>query len=452
MRTPRGTAFAVLLALAAAATPLRGQETTGRELHPAVTAFFESTDPFIREVVLPNIESNRKCDALIEVVDEAGHPLVGAAISVALKRHEFLFGHCDLAIEKDPEKRRLLNELFHYTCPGNVTKWRAHEKNPGEHDFTKIDEVLDFCDARDIDFEWHFLSGYHPSWLEDVDSVVDKARYQVESSKAVLRRYGDRVRFFQVINEDWRTHIDRAKTYIDQTAWFAELRKEFPDVQLGVCDCWSFSPDRQLPTVEELKQRYPGIDFISMHAHAPRQLWASPKEMYETFDPYLDSGIKIHLTEFGIILGDITGTYRSGPWTEDLLAEYFVQCLATSFSHKSVRAFNFWSNYAKFTGNPLFSASGEPNEKYEAIRCLLQDKLTTRSAGRTDSAGRFAFRGFHGTYDITLTLPSGKQIATRAPIGGDSPKAALVSIGADGSIRLSPGKSVFESTPGDGSR
>lgn len=180
--------------------------------------------------------------------------------------------------------------------------------------------------------------------------------------------------------------VDRAKVYIDQTAWFAELRKEFPDVELGVCDCWSFNLERRLPTVEILKERYPGINFVSMHAHNPRQLWASPKEMYETFDPYLDSGIKIHLTEFGIILGDITGTYRSGPWTEDLLAEYFVQALATAFSHESVRTFNLWSNYEKFTGNPLFTEEGEPNVKYEATQCLLQDYLTTRVSGRTDDS------------------------------------------------------------------
>ena len=84
--------------------------------------------------------------------------------------------------------------------------------------------------------------------------------------------------------------------------------------------------------------------------------------MYETYDLYLDSGIKVHVTEFGIILGEITGGYRSGDWNEDMLAEYFVQAMATAFSHKAVRAFNFWSNYEKFTGNRLFTEDGEPNE------------------------------------------------------------------------------------------
>ncbi len=117
------------------------------------------------------------------------------------------------------------------------------------------------------------------------------------------------------------------------------------------------------PVVEELKKRYPGIDFISMHAHKPRQLWASPKEMYETYDPYLDSGVRVHVTEFGIILGEITGDYRSGAWDEEKLAEYFVQAMATAYSHQAVRAFNLWSNYDKFTGNPLFTEEGKPNDE-----------------------------------------------------------------------------------------
>ena len=375
-----------------------------------MTAFFESEDPFVREVVLPNIEANRKCDAVLQIVTADGKPLAGAKISAKLKRHEFLFGHCDLATERDPKRRKLLNDLFHYTCPGNATKWRAFAKKPDENDFSRVDAMLDFCQEHDIVFEWHFLSGYHPAWLETVTPDSEKARYQMENGKTVLKRYRDQVRFFQVINEDWLTHIGSAKVYADQTAWFAELRKEFPGVELGVCDCWSYDLKGRLPRVDELKTRYPGINFISMHAHKPRQLWASPKEMYETYDPYLDTGIKIHVTEFGIILGEITGDYRSGDWDEDKLAEYFVQAMATAFSHKAVRVFNLWSNYEKFTGNPLFTEDGEPNDKYRAIKSLLHDKLATRVSGTTDEAGRYAFRGFHGTYDVSLQLPSGATV------------------------------------------
>jgi len=99
------------------------------DYHPAVTAFFESKDPFVREVVLPNIEANRKSDAKLQIVTADGQPLAGAEVSVELTRHEFLFGHCDLATEPDPNRRKLLIDLFNYTwargyfvaSSGNVT-------------------------------------------------------------------------------------------------------------------------------------------------------------------------------------------------------------------------------------------------------------------------------------------------------------------------------------------
>jgi len=396
------------------------------DFHPAVTAFFESKDPFVREVVLPNIEANRKSDAELQIVTVDGQPLPGANISVELTRHEFLFGHCDLATERDPKRRKLLINLFNYTCPGNDTKWRAFAKSPEENDFSKVDAMLKFCREHDIVLEWHFLSGYHPAWLETVTPDNEKARFQMENARNVLQRYHDKVRFFQVINEDWFTHIGRAKVYADETAWFAELKQEFPDVELGVCDCWSYDLKGRLPSVDELKRRYPGVNFISMHAHKPRQLWASPKEMYETYDPYLETGIKIHVTEFGIILGEITGEYRSGKWDEEKLAEYFVQAMATAYSHKAVRAFNLWSNYEKFTGNPLFTKDGAPNGKYRAIKSLLHDKLATRVAGRTDEAGRCEFRGFHGTYEVSLQLPSGQPASAQIVLGNGSTAFKLV--------------------------
>ena len=204
MKKPLTTALIILFSPLICSTASRGETpdagAQGPAFHPAVTAFFEGKDPFVQEVVLPNIEANRKCDVVLTVVDAEGKPIAGATISAALKRHEFLFGHCDLATEPDPKRRALLNELFHFTCPGNVTKWKAYAKEPGTNDFSTVDAALDFCRERDIAFEWHFLSGYHPAWLETVTPNSEKARYQIENARTVLRRYRDKVQFFQVIN------------------------------------------------------------------------------------------------------------------------------------------------------------------------------------------------------------------------------------------------------------
>jgi len=377
-------------------------------LHPAVTAFFNTDDGFVREVVIPSMERTRKSAVHVKIVASDGTPLQRGHVSAELQKHEFLFGHCNLATEKSPRNRHLLNTLFHFTCPENLTKWKSYAPKPGVCDFSKIDSMVAYCNANGISIEWHFLSGYHPEWFTSVQSDAEKASCQLENCRTVLNRYQDTVNFFQVFNEDWHTHIQRAKVFCDQTELFKTLRKEFSKVELGVCDCWSFNKENRLPAVEDVKLRYPGINFVSMHAHKPRRLWASPKEMFDTFDQYKGSGVKVHVTEFGIIKGEIEGGHRSGDWDDATLAEYFVQVAVTAFSHPSVRVFNLWANYDKFTGNRLFGEGGKPTEQYDALNSLLNHKLITRVAGQTDQNGACVFNGFQGRYKFSVQSESGR--------------------------------------------
>ena len=137
-------------------------------------------------------------------------------------------------------------------------------------------------------------------------------------------------------------------------------------------------------------------------------------------------------------MGEITGEYRSEKWDEEKLAEYFVQAMATAYSHKAVRVFNLWSHYEKFTGNKLFAEDGEPNCKYRAIESLLHDKLATRVAGRTDEAGRCAFRGFHGTYAVSLQLPSGQPASAQLVLSNSSTAFKLILNEQTGTLRAVP--------------
>ena len=269
-------------------------------------------------------------------------------------------------------------------------------------------------------------------WFTSVQSDSEKASCQLKNCRTVLNRYQGTVNFFQVFNEDWHTHIQRAKVFCDQTELFKTLRKEFSEVELGVCDCWSFNKENRLPAVEDVKSRYPGINFVSMHAHKPRRLWASPKEMFDTFDQYKGSGVKVHVTEFGIIEGGIEGNYRSGDWDDATLAEYFVQVAVTAFSHPSVRVLNLWANYDKFTGNRLFGEDGKPTEQYDALNSLLNHKLITRVAGQTDQNGECVFNGFQGRYKFSVKSESGQLFMAEFDAGRGATHVEIMINKSDG--------------------
>ncbi len=402
------------------------------QLHPAVSAFFSSDDGFVHEFVIPSMERERKDDIHLTILSADSTPLQRWQVSAELQKHEFLFGHCNLATEKSARNRHLLKRLFHFTCPENLTKWKSYAPSSGVYDFSKIDSMIAYCAANEILTEWHFLSGYHPEWFTPMQSDSEKAVSQLANSRAVLNRYQNSVNFFQVFNEDWHTHIQRAKVFCDQTELFKTLRQEFPEVELGVCDCWSFNKENRLPRVEELRSRYPGINFVSMHAHKPRRLWASPKEMFDTFEQYKGSDVKVHITEFGIIQGEIEGGYRKGYWDDATLAEYFVQVAATAFSHPSVRVLNLWANYDKFTGNRLFGEDGKPTEQYEALNRLLNHKLMTRVTGETDKNGACVFDGFHGRYKLIAKSDSGRVFTVQFNAGRKASRIKIVIDEIDG--------------------
>ena len=235
--------------------------------HKAVESFFNSNDSFVKETVIPNIEKNRKSDFTLRFVDGKGKVLSNLKIIGGLKRHQFLFGACppESRTDFDPRWIAAWSNLFAYGVAQNAMKWSNVEREQGNRDFSRVDRILDLCTKNDVVLEYHFLTGYHPQWL-NVLPDSEKARHQKAFAREVLKRYKDKLAFFQVFNEDWQTHVARAKLYFDQTEFFAELVKEFPKVKFGVSDCWTLNDTAALPDPDAVKKRYPGISYIAMHA------------------------------------------------------------------------------------------------------------------------------------------------------------------------------------------
>ena len=61
-------------------------------------------------------------------------------------------------------------------------------------------------------------------------------------------------------------------------------------------------------------------------------------------------------------------------------------------------------------GNRLIEEDYSPRPTYHALRSLIKDKLRTRESGTTGANGQFAFRGFHGLYQVTITKDNGEVI------------------------------------------
>lgn len=385
--------------------------------HWAVEKLYNSSDRFIRDTVLPNIEKHRKSPARLRLLDEGGKPVKGQTVKVEHVNHRYLFG-C-VPPEKgqwdfEPAFIRAWQDLWNYGMHTSQGKWDHLNNVEGVMRYSYFDMLLDTAINEGKKVELHFLTGYHPDWLADHPDD-QKAVLQKAHARKVLDRYKDRLHFFQVYNEDWLTQVPRGKVYFDQTAFFKELRGQYPRLKLGISDCWTLggSMNRALPAPEELARRYPGIDYIALHGHQPRSIWTDPRDIYRNYQKYLNSPIKIHVTEFGLIPGAIEGGYRTGTWDEVNKTEFFVQVQAVHFSHPSVEAFNHWSMAPEVTNrfkvNSLINTDLTPRDAYLGLKSLIKDKFSTRATLTTDEKGEAVFTGFHGEYRLEVTSADGKR-------------------------------------------
>lgn len=379
--------------------------------HPAVDAFFNSNDAFVKGTIIPNIEKNRKSNAQIAFSDKDGNPLTGLEVSVKQIEHSFHWGAVppfERALYGTPDIIKLWRDIYNYGITEFSFKWANVEKVKGAYDWTAADKVLETFRASGAELEYHFLTGYHPVWLDSLPTA-ERAPLQRAFALAALERYKDKIRNYQVYNESHYSDggpfnpIPRASVYFNKATFFKEVSAKYPTLTLGINDCFRWHI-KTLPSPADAKTLYPGIKFVGQHGHNPHTYWVTPKEIYGHYDPYTGSGVKIHIEEFGAMEGAIQGG-NTGTWNEDLKTEYFISTYATIFSHPAVGAFNQWGigpDTNRWTINYLLDGTGKPKPSYAAMKSLVRDKFMTRTSGPVDGTGLYKYRGFRGTYEVTV--------------------------------------------------
>jgi GH35 family endo-1,4-beta-xylanase len=381
---------------------------------------------FIGQKALGNIEKYRKSDATVTVVDAAGKPVAGAQVAITQTSSAFGFGS-SLSFFKVPEvdtkadykapavteaeKARFL-EAFNYSVMPFSGQWRFMEPTDGKVDYSDLDMYVDWCVKNGVRPEFRFVSGYQPRWVRGKVSA-DVGKYIERRATDLAKRYGTKIMDWQVTSED---------IGVKQAAGvFAALRKELPSARLGIADdgkFWSMRTGAQgqddrlrgLKTLQDLKKAGVEVDYIAVAAKHPTGLWASGKDIYETLDAYAKEGVKVHITEFGVAVGDrIEGSVREGTWTPEMRAQYYEMFFTVCFSHPAVEAINVMGMGPKtwLDGQGLLDEKYVPTEAFLRLKELTTKKWRTTVNEKADARGMVKFRGFQGGYQVKVTLPGG---------------------------------------------
>ena len=75
----------------------------------------------------------------------------------------------------------------------------------------------------------------------------------------------------------------------------------------------------------------------------------------------------------------------------------------------------------------MLRADMTPKPVYSQLEDLIHTRWKTQAAGKTDAAGRFTFRGFHGTYQIVAET-NGKRAEQEFQLKKDGSKELTVTL------------------------
>ena len=381
-----------------------------------------------------DIEKNRKRDAAIRIVDAAGKAVPGATVKIEHIRHDFLFG-CNIFMfdrfgrpDENALYKRRFRELFNAATTGFY--WASYEPVKGKPKYAYTDAIVKWAREHHIRLKGHPLLWDHragkPSWAGGKQPAPDVQKKRVFD---ILQRYSGKIEFWEVVNEP--AHLPRFK--ID--APYRWARQADKKAYLIVNDYYVMANGYH-PFFKLLKEAIDdGVPFdgIGIQAHEPRTMRFPLGKCKKILDHYATLGKELHITEFTPTSGGakITGSHVSGVWDEAAQAEYAEKFLRICFAHEKVAALTWWDlceRGAWLKGGGLLHKDLSPKKVYTALKKLIHEEWSTRRTGKSDSAGRFAFRGFHGTYAVTVSA-GGKTTKTEFHLGKEGPSTFAVKLG-----------------------
>ena len=353
------------------------------------------------------IDEVRKSNAVVRVSDAAGQPVPDVHVSARLVHHEFLFG-CNIfrfnALgddERNEAYKHRFAELFNYaTIP---FYWRGYRPGEGPS-FERTDPMVAWCSDHGIAMKGHPLLWGRPARRGQDEVIPPDQPAMKQRVTDVMTRYMDRIRYWEVVNEP----VHQPTIRIDPAYRWA---REIDPAGHLIINEYYIMADSYPSFFELLTQAVADgvpLDGIGIQAHEPRTMRFPLEQVKESLDLYATFGKNLHITEYSPPSAgqDITHSYVLGQWDEQAQRDYAVKFYTVCFAHPAVVAITWWDfcdGRTFIPGGGMLREDLSPKPVYDALKQLIHRKWTTRESGTTDADGQFAFRGFRGLYELTVT-------------------------------------------------
>ncbi|GJM99999.1 hypothetical protein PR202_ga17147 [Eleusine coracana subsp. coracana] len=336
----------------------------------------------------------------------------GASVRVVQLDNGFPLGTCiNGNVIQDPAFVDFFTNHMDWAVFENELKWYWTEAQRGQLNYNDADHLLDFCDRLGKPVRGHCIfwavDGAVQQWIKDIGGDRDQLMSVVQDRlRSLLSRYAGRFPHYDVNNEMLHGRFYRDRLGEDVSSlMFREAARLDPGAALFVNDynveCANdpnATPEKYMVLIDELRRGGAQVGGIGLQGHVSNPVGEvicdAPPLTCPSGSPSSTSASKMR--------GSVLMTSRS--------------CSARRTRTRQSRASSSGGLCRDTCGARM------PPSSMPMALSMKQDKVAVRhSRGRIDAEGQFKFRGFHGTYIVQLTTPTGTKMLKTFTIGkGDA--------------------------------
>lgn len=379
-------------------------------------------DPKARfEHLKKQTEKLRMRDVILKI---SGGPMLnrlcGFSVKVKQTYNSFPLGSCINRSSLDNEDYvAFFVKNFNWAVFQNELKWYWTESQKGNYNYRDSDELLQFCKCHGIQTRGHCIFWEDintvQQWVKELNQNDLRAAIQKRISD-LLSRYRGKFQHYDVNNE--MLHGSFYQDRLGKVIWaymfkmahqldpFATLFVNDYNVEDGSDD--RSTPEKYINQIVDLQERGAPVGGIGIQGHIT---YPAGSIVHTALNTMSILGLPIWFTEM-----DVYST------NEFVRADDLEVMLREAFAHPAVEGIMFWGFWELVSREQghLVDWDGTLNEAGKRF-ISLKKEWTTNIKGHTDHEGQFKFRGFHGTYEVEVSVHSREIRQTFTVDKGDSP-------------------------------
>ncbi|XP_030537816.1 endo-1,4-beta-xylanase 1-like isoform X5 [Rhodamnia argentea] len=370
----------------------------------------------------------RKRDVVLKFSGADSSSLLDATVIVKQTQNSFPFGSCISRTNIDNEDFvDFFVKNFNWAVFGNELKWYWTEPQKGNFNYRDADEMLDLCKNHGIETRGHCIfwevESMVQSWVRSLNNNDLMSAVQ-NRLNGLLSRYKGKFNHYDVNNEMLHGSFFQGRLGKDIRAnMFKTAHRLDPSASLFVndyhvedgCDPKS-CPESYIEQILDLQEQGSPVGGIGIQGHIDSPVGPI---VSSALDKLGILGLPIWFTEL-----DVSSV------NEYVRADDLEVMLREAFAHAAVDGIMLWGFWELFMSRDnahLVNAEGDVNEAGKRYLALRKE-WSSHAHGHVDEQGEFAFRGFHGTYDVTIVTTAKRTTKSFVVDEGESPLVVSISL------------------------